>query len=229
MPLMANHSTSGSAAIVALHQFAPSALPVATWTGGAGMEANICSSTFGPSRSPEKRCSKGSVPKPHSARISGARYWTRMGLSLETTASIGAWSDAKTLKHYIGAAVMTMRIKKELAGSGAATLEIFDKDLMNKMDEQEARTLRYGQRHRSGAGEPCTSDIPRLLSIVLVARRPKRWHQIKPTEGPASRWSTSCGEALILQTMTIGAWSERPVDEPICTKCLKIGERSRAV
>jgi len=58
--------------------------------------------------------SKGAAPKPHSARISGARYWTRMGLSLETTASIGAWSDIKTLKHYIGAAVLTMRMSMEL-------------------------------------------------------------------------------------------------------------------
>ena len=42
-----------------------------------------------------------------------------MGLSLETTASIGAWSDIKTLKHYIGAAVMTRRIHQELVGYGA--------------------------------------------------------------------------------------------------------------
>ena len=57
---------------------------------------------------------------------------------LETTASIGARSDTKTLKHYIGAAVMTMRLKKELVGYGPSTLENLVKDLMSKMDEQEA-------------------------------------------------------------------------------------------
>ena len=156
----------------------------------------------------------GVVPRPHSCRVTGARHWIRLGLSLDTTASIGAWADIKTLKYYVGAAVMTMRVNKELAGSQVPTVELENlvKDLAKKIDKfQEHRS------RPSGAG----SVLRQQVAMVRVDRRPFRWHHIKCADGPAERWSTECGEIMNLVTMTLKQWQEWPAEEPVCHKCSK--------
>ena len=57
---------------------------------------------------------KGAEARPHSARLSGARFWLRPGASLDTTATIGCWSDIRTLKSYAGSEVLAQRLGDEL-------------------------------------------------------------------------------------------------------------------
>ena len=177
----------------------------------------------------EYACSQ--VPRPHSSRVTGAREWVRLGVSLETTASIGAWTDVKTLKYYVGAAVMSMRVKKELAGSRSDTtsLEAKINDLSmkvtalgaNRQSGVEARTCGSGRRHLSGAGEPSDNNVSQILPMVRVGRRPWRWHQIRSAEGAADRWVTECGEGMNMATMSLKTWSSRTEGDPFRDKCSK--------
>ena len=56
----------------------------------------------------------GKNPVPHSARMTGARYWIRAGLSLETVAGPGARKDLQTLTYYLGAAPITRGMRQGL-------------------------------------------------------------------------------------------------------------------
>ena len=173
---------------------------------------------------------EGATPRPHSCRITGSRYWVRMGLSLQTVAVIGCWSNLEVLKHYVGAALLSRRMKRELedeAGrsgfKSANNLDEIMKEVLERLSNVKEMIVRQEKKRESEGArvverEP---DVSAILAIVRCDRQPMRWHRIKCTSGSITGWSTFCGELFNVQTMSVRPWAKQNVNDPICSKCKK--------
>ena len=61
---------------------------------------------------------------PHSAGVTGARWWFRFGESITFIEAIGDWADEKTPKPYLGGLVMIHKLKRELIGPATPALDM---------------------------------------------------------------------------------------------------------
>jgi len=121
----------------------------------------------------------GHTPLPHSGRISGARLWTRLGLTLETTAAIGGWADIKTLKYYVGAAILTRRMRRELGAEGredakTSQLRLLVEKLNEKVDKLMVPLTEVA---RAGGAEwwPGESRQTADKLLVLMEKLARTW------------------------------------------------------
>ena len=181
---------------------------------------------------------KNLVARPHSARLSGARMWLRLGASLDTTATIGCWSDIRTLKYYAGSEVLALRLQAEMSRHGesrqASQLSEALQKLLVKFEnfpepgyrpeawgtlqglpEPGYRPEAWGTQGAVTASKPMAADA----LVIAMLRRPKRWHRIKFLEGPIWAWQTQCGCRFNADSMTIMPSSALDHAQPSCDSC----------
>jgi len=156
------------------------------------------------------------VARPHSARLSGARFWYRQNASLTTICSIGDWADERTLKYYLGAMVKIAKLKQEIA----ETLKVAD---VGRMIQQVVTAALASQASSTAAESAPKEKVKALeneLSMVYRKRQPHRWHKIGCMRGPLYSWLTACGEIYNSSTMTLQLFVERR-DGAVCERCRK--------
>ena len=142
------------------------------------------------------------IARGHSPRVSGCRWWFRLGASLPTIGSIGDWTSMPVLKHYLGHLVQSQRLSHEL-------------QLKPKPSEEfeELRAL-IKSTLASKPPDPTTSR----LSIVSC-RKPRKWHAIDILAGSHTGWRTCCGDLFNERSMMLRPEFERPEGDSLCSIC----------
>ena len=85
---------------------------------------------------------KQKQPRPHSAKVTGARGWYRNGVSMPSICELSDWSDEKTLQHYLGSEVILEKLREELdpKGKQVASSKTMSKAVVATIDAMEKRT-----------------------------------------------------------------------------------------
>lgn len=141
----------------------------------------------------------------HSPRVSGARFWNRVGASRETIAMLGDWKNMAVLERYIGVSQVATRLRKEVGSEQKVwpdgMLEAAMRAAVAVFEEARSKELAK----------------PKLC--IVTERKPRRWHQILSETGPSRTWRTVCGDDFNPRTMSLQYACERPEDEPKCRTC----------
>ena len=184
-----------------------------TWQGWA-LSARAVASAFGDLPLATLR---GRGPaRPHSARVTGSRFWISQGLSLDEVACLGLWSDQRTLLHYLGAAAQILKLQLGLEERKRA------REVHTMLSEI---TRRWGASQAPPAtnqGQPAPPPASVTSTIGIVMRRtPRRWH-VANLSGPSTGWHTRCGHVFNHRTMTLQCWAEQQATDPTCHSCMSV-------
>ena len=134
---------------------------------------------------------------PHSARVTGAVFWTLLGVSEATIMALGDWKCFLSLRRYTGCLEICRRMQQEIAFHTSGP---------------------QGQQHASAAPKDVAAMIESAMQAIhcegqpselgLVVRRRKRWHRCYAA-GPSSGWRTHCGDLFNPATMDVQYLRER--------------------
>ena len=150
-----------------------------------------------------------SAVTPHSARVTGAVFWTLLGVAEATIMALGDWKCILSLRRYTGCLEICRRMQQEIAYHSAGP---------------------QGQQHASAAPKDVAAMIESAMQAIhcqgqpselgLVVRRRKRWHRCY-SAGPSSGWRTHCGDLFNPATMDVQYLRERQGHELQCHQCFR--------
>ena len=143
---------------------------------------------------------------PHSARVSGARFWRTLGLSEGLIMSLGDWKSVAVLRRYLGRSGISKLMRQDIlmAGTGQNPATTIPCSLEMSTAVESALSL---------SKLPVGKDM-----AVVTRRRPRKWHRVCAL-GPSSQCRTHCGSFYGPATMFIQRLGEKLPEDSFCSSC----------
>ena len=187
----------------------------------------------------------------HSARVSGARFWSSLGVGETTIALLGDWKGLKTLRRYFGTSGVCKTLAREIWNRKRRSDH-------HQLQGGECSDFVVGRRYQVQAnhnqpGTPRIQNLKRMKSrkrhqkteegtkvedgskamdleeaLAVVGGRSRKWHRLRDTTGALHHWKTSCGgDSFNYQTMTLRRMSEISFSAggTLCLACDKARKR----
>jgi hypothetical protein len=126
---------------------------------------------------------------PHTARLSGARHWSRHGCSEKTVMDLGDWKSVEILRRYVGASGVAQNLVKELEACANNGVE----------DERPKFKLKKNKKAVSFELEDLAATVRQAMATTVThgesaAGKSSALGLVGWPEGPTSVGSSSAGE-----------------------------------